>query len=160
MLITTLQILGVILALLVFMYTRAFQTNEAMGRHYPGFGKRFNIYFNSHVSETSDTNVLPEMKYPRFEVSTDKLFELMETAVKNLGWIIDSKDEANKEIKAIVQSNLFKFKDDIKIRAEKDEQAPSRIYAYSSSRIGFGDMGANQRHIMDLTAEIHKLINS
>ncbi len=154
----TLKIIIPIFLLLVFMYIRAFQKNEAMGRHDPGFLKRFNIYFNSHVSETSDTNILPEMKYPRFQVSTDKLFQLTEIAVKNLGWITVSVDNKSKEIKAIVQSQLFKFKDDIKLRIEKDDKSPSRLYAYSSSRIGIGDMGANQKHIMDLVAEINKLI--
>ncbi|MFN8577242.1 MAG: DUF1499 domain-containing protein [Candidatus Sericytochromatia bacterium] len=152
------KILSGIFLLLVFMYTRAFQQNKALSREYPGFFKRFNIYFNSHVSETSDTNILPEMKFPRFNVSVEKLFEVSEQAIKNLGWIITDLAPENKEINAIVQTKLFKFKDDIKIRAEHDENSESRLYAHSSSRVGIGDMGANQKHIMDLVNEINLIL--
>lgn len=152
------KILFGIFILLVFMYTRAFQQNKALSREYPGFFKRFNIYFNSHVSETSDTNILPEMKYPRFNVSIEKLFEVSEQAIKNLGWIITDTNQENKEINAIIQTKLFKFKDDIRIRAEKDDKSESRLYAYSSSRVGIGDMGANQKHIMDLIEQINLIL--
>lgn len=156
--IIVIKLLSSIFLLLVFMYTRAFQQNQALSRETPGFWKRFNIYFNSHVSETSDNSILPEMKYPRFNISTDRLFEVTEHAVKNLGWIIENSDSSTKEIKAIVQTKLFKFKDDIKLRIEKDDKSESRLYAHSSSRVGVGDMGANQKHIFDLVGEINKIL--
>lgn len=155
----TIKLISSILLVLVYMYTRAFQQNKALSREYPGFLKRFNIYFNTHISETSDTNILPEMKLPRFNVTPEKLFHTIEQAIKNLGWKISEINNDNKEIKVIIETKLFKFKDDMKVRAEKDETSESRLYAYSSSRIGIGDMGANQKHIFDLVDEIRKILN-
>jgi len=155
---TAIIVLLVIFVLLVFMYTRAFQIAEVPMKAAPGFKKRFNVYFNSHVSETTDNPFLPEMTKPQFNTDADNLYKVMEKGIKNLGWIIVTADPAAREIKAIVQTKLLKFKDDIKVIAEADGNN-SKLYAWSSSRIGIGDMGANQKHIFDLVGQIKNEID-
>ncbi len=139
----------ILFCILVFMYTRAFQINKAPLRSPPGFWKRFVFYMNTHVAETSDNNIFEEMITPKFKISPDHLFEKVKMGANKLGWKIKSIDENSKELFAVIETKLFKFRDNIKVRVENDTQG-SKIYAYSASSFALGDMGANQKHIMDL----------
>ena len=139
----------IIFFILVFMYTRAFQINKAPLKSPPGFWKRFAFYMNTHIAETSDNNIFEEMRTPKYKISPDHLFEKVKMGANKLGWKINNIDENNRELVAVIETKLFKFRDNIKVKVDSDIQG-SKIYAYSKSSFSIGDMGANQRHIMDL----------
>lgn len=47
-------------------------------------------------------------------------------------------------------TKIIKFKDDVTIWVEADGEERSTLFARSASRVGWGDLGANTRHLMNL----------
>ena len=155
---TIIYILLALIGLLSIMYGKAFYDNKAPMTSPPGFLTRFIFYMGTNIAETSDNPKMPEMKTPEFSESSEDVFSATKKALPELGWTIETIDETNKEIKAIVTSKLFKFKDDIKVKIQTNTSGKTTFYAYSKSRVGLGDMGANQLHITLLVERIRHLL--
>ena len=76
-------------------------------------------------------------------------------AIGGLGWGIASEDPASLALTAVVESALWRFKDDVVVRVEPAEGG-STLRMRASSRIGRGDLAANTRHLLDLYAAIEQ----
>ena len=76
-------------------------------------------------------------------------------AMRTLGWQEIQVFEG--EVRAVVVSPLFQFRDDVTVRFEATPD-DILLYARSASRIGKGDMAANARHIVALFAEVDRLL--
>ena len=66
-----------------------------------------------------------------------------------LGWQIIDSDNHEYRIRAIVESELFKFRDDFSVQLIVGESG-TELHLHSQSRIGRGDFGTNSRHILNL----------
>ena len=77
------------------------------------------------------------------------LQRIARAVVERLRWE-STLDHEKKEIKAVVTSKLWKFKDDVTIQIQPAQPSGSTLFVRSASRTGKGDLGANTRHVMDL----------
>lgn len=116
----------------------------------PGIGPRLSTYFQTHVAETRPDSPFPELRPQIYPLAPPVLFQQIQEAVKALGWEITQVQPQSWELRAIVTSRLWHFKDDVRIRVEPETGNRSVLYFYSASRVGEGDLGTNTRHILDL----------
>ncbi len=152
-----LNILYTILGLGFFyliLITIAFIRNNLPLNSPPGFGKRVLSYYTTNVAETSDNPLYPEMKTPVLNHQLEKVYPVLKSMINEYGWKIE-KDVENKELEAVATTKVFKFKDDIKVRLEPDGNK-TKLYIRSSSRVGKGDMGTNERRVLNLIDELEK----
>ena len=124
----------------------------------PGFMTRLLTYLNTNVAETAADSPFPELRPQRYDAPPELLFDVARRAVQNLNWEIVSMDNDKKEIKAVVTTKMWKFKDDIFISVVSAQPNGSQLMIRSTSRIGKGDLGANTRHVMDLMEMVNALI--
>lgn len=115
----------------------------------PGWGTRLSTYLNSNVAETTADSPFPELRLRRYEAPPELIFEITRKAVDRLRWEA-TLDHEKKEIKAVVTSKMWKFKDDVTIQIQPAQPSGSLLFVRSASRTGKGDLGANTRHVMDL----------
>lgn len=69
-------------------------------------------------------------------------------------WTIVRDDPEAREFEAVVETRLFRWKDDVAVRVEPDDAGGSLVHMRSKSREGQGDLGANARRIRDFFAEL------
>jgi hypothetical protein len=115
----------------------------------PGWGTRLSTYLNTNVAETTPDSPFPELRLRRYDAPPALLFEIARKAVERLRWEA-AFDHEKKEIKAVVTTKLWKFKDDVTIQIQPAQPSGSLLVVRSASRVGKGDLGANTRHVMDL----------
>jgi uncharacterized protein (DUF1499 family) len=116
----------------------------------PGWGTRLSTYLNTNVAETTLDSPFPELKPRRYDAPPALIFDVTRRAVEQLRWETASLDNDKKEIKAVVTTKLWGFKDDVSIQIQPAQPSGSWLMVRSSSRTGKGDLGANTRHVMDL----------
>jgi uncharacterized protein (DUF1499 family) len=73
--------------------------------------------------------------------------------MEQLGWREIQVDDD--ELRAVVVSALFRFRDDIRVRLEATEEG-TRLHVRSASRVGKGDLAANARHVIDLISAVER----
>jgi hypothetical protein len=159
------RILGVVLQI-VFLLALVFVSLLAGGiianrlpfTDPPGPGKRLAIYLGTHVAETTPDSEFPELRLRRYQAPPALLFDVSRRAVQNLGWEITVLDADAEEIKAVVTTKIWRFKDDLTIRIQPAPNEGSLLYVHSVSRVGRGDLGANTRHVMDLHAAAKRIL--
>ena len=71
------------------------------------------------------------------------------------GWRNLEYDEENHRISVVAVTSFLRFKDDVDIRVLPEPDLPEgkigcRLAIYSRSRIGYSDLGANQKRVEDL----------
>ena len=115
----------------------------------PGWGTRLSTYLNTNVAETTQDSPFPELRPRRYDAPPALIFDITRKAVERLRWEAVF-DHEKKEIKAVVTTKLWKFKDDVTIQIQPAQPSGSLLVVRSASRVGKGDLGANTRHIMDL----------
>ena len=115
----------------------------------PGWGTRLSTYLNTHVAETTQDSPFPELRLRRYDAPPALIFDIARKAVERLRWEAVF-DHEKKEIKAVVTTKLWKFKDDVTIQIQPAQPSGSVLVVRSVSRVGKGDLGANTRHVMDL----------
>jgi uncharacterized protein (DUF1499 family) len=115
----------------------------------PGLGTRLSTYLNTNVAETTQDSPFPELRLRRYDAPPALIFEIARKAVERLRWEA-AFDHDKKEIKAVVTTKMWKFKDDVTIQIQPAQPSGSLLVVRSASRVGKGDLGANTRHIMDL----------
>ncbi len=123
----------------------------------PGFGSRLGAYLTTNVAETRDDHVFPELRTRTFEVNANTLLRMIEQACADLGWRGVQIDAQNSSVLAEVRTPLLGFTDDLRARVEAAGEQAARLHVVSRSRVGRGDLGANQRHIMDLLSAVDAL---
>jgi len=72
-------------------------------------------------------------------------------------WQVTSVDSAVGIIKATRRTRLFRYIDDVTIRAEPLPDGRTRIHARSKSRVGKGDLGQNRRNLLELLKRVRSL---
>ncbi len=144
MLAAALIIVIIILALLV----GGLASNHLPLRDPPGVWVRLSTYVGSNVAETSEQSPFPELRPRRYTLAPEALYSAILEVIQKLGWQLSLQDRGTLQIRAVVATPLWRFKDDIQIRVVPDP-AGSSVYFQSKSRIGKGDLGANARHILD-----------
>lgn len=116
----------------------------------PGLRDRLFTYMTTNVAETTEHNILPELRLRSYAMNADALYGLVAEAIDALGWKVLSVSPRTKTINAMVVTRLWRFKDDVVIRVQPRPDGKSAVYVRSSSRVGKGDLGANARHVIDL----------
>jgi hypothetical protein len=121
----------------------------------PGLWTRLLTYLGTHVAETRPDHPFPELRPHVYALPRDRLYAAAREAIGGLGWGIASEDPAGLCLTAVVESALWRFKDDVVVCVEPAEGG-STLRMRSSSRIGRGDLAANTRHLLDLDAAIEQ----
>ena len=123
----------------------------------PGARVRLDTYLNTHVAETSEDAVFPELRTRRYVMPADVLYAKVKEAVMRMGWeVADSSDE-RREVHAVVTTRLFRFKDDVTIGVIPEPAGQQALKVRSLSRVGKGDLGANTRHVLDLYGALEQV---
>ena len=150
------RIVGGLLQVLFFLvlFGAALLTAGIMGNRLPlseppGWGTRLSTYLSTNIAETTQDSLFPELRLRRYDAPPALIFDIARKAVERLGWQA-AFDPDKKEIKAVVTSKLWKFKDDVTIQIQPAQPSGSWLFVRSASRVGKGDLGANTRHVMDL----------
>ncbi len=121
----------------------------------PGLWARLVTYLGTHVAETRPDHPFPELRPRFYAMPPDQLYAVAREAIGGLGWGIASEDPASLALTAVVESALWRFKDDVVVCVEPTEGG-STLRLRASSRIGRGDLAANTRHLLDLYAAIEQ----
>lgn len=124
--------------------------NRAQLLEPPGLGARLGLYLRTNSAETSSAPVLPELKPLILAVEHANALRAVSQTALELGWQEVVVDEANVQLRAVIVSPLFRFRDDIQVRIVPRSMDRTEAVVRSSSRLGRGDLGANVRHIMKL----------
>lgn len=126
----------------------------------PGPVARLQTYLTTNVAETSPDSPYPELRQPRYTAPADLLFDMAQQATKNLGWRRDLADAEQREIRAVVVSPLWRFRDHVAIRISPISASESTLSVRSASEVGKGDLGANTRHVLDLLQMIDSILQA
>ena len=116
----------------------------------PGMGARLGLYLRTNSAETSSDPVLPELKPLILAAEHESALRAVSKTALELGWQGVVVDEANAQLRAVIVSPLFRFRDDIQVHFLTHSADRTEAVVRSSSRLGRGDLGANVRHIMKL----------
>ena len=117
----------------------------------PGRTARLMTYVTTHVADTTESSLFPELRPRRYEgVSAEALFAVVERAVGKLGWNVLQRDRSGRVLRAVVTTPLFKFQDDVEIAIADAGGGRAQLRVRSVSRVGQGDLGANTAHILTL----------
>jgi uncharacterized protein (DUF1499 family) len=124
----------------------------------PGLWTRLSTYLNTNVAETQENSSFPELRLRRYEAPPELLFDVARRAAQNLKWEITVLDAAKKEIQAVVTSKIWGFKDDVTIQIQPAQPSGNWLWIRSASRVGKGDLGANTRHVLDLSQAVDAIV--
>jgi uncharacterized protein (DUF1499 family) len=116
----------------------------------PGIGVRLGLYLRTNTAQTGAAAVLPELA-PLILLGDNKTaLHALEQAGRELGWHEVTIDTTNSQLRAVVISAVFRFRDDLYIRLLARGAQRTEALVRSSSRVGRGDLGANVHHIVAL----------
>ena len=126
----------------------------------PGFGARLLTYLNSHVAETSAASAFPELRPRRYPgLLPDHLFGVVDQAATRLGWEVLERNVQRHTLRAVATTAIMRFQDDVGITVvPTDDQRGAVLFVRAASRMGRGDLGANTRHVLDLYAQLDRVI--
>lgn len=114
----------------------------------PGVIERLGLYFRTNVAQTDANPRLAELSSIVVVGDINVTLNAIADAGRELGWREVVVDEAGKQIRAVVVSSLFGYKDDVEVRAVVRDAQHTEAVVRSASRVGRGDLGANAHHIM------------
>lgn len=118
----------------------------------PGIWDRLKVYLNTNVAQTRTDHPFPEMRGSMLPGHTMPLArQRVRDAFSALNWVELPQATEAETLNAVVSTSLLRFKDDVQVTLAKHDEGV-RVDVRSASRIGRSDMGANQRHILDLYA--------
>ena len=116
----------------------------------PGVGTRLSVYLRTNIAQTGPDPILPELAPLLLAADLATALRAIAQVALELGWHEITVDEADAQMRAVVVSPVFRFRDDIHVRLLVRGVDRVEAVARSSSRVGRGDLGANAQHIMDL----------
>lgn len=82
--------------------------------------------------------------------------ELRDLAAGRRGWRVVYADETRGLLTAVCRTPLLRFRDDLAVWVELDEDGLTRVEARSRSRVGNGDLGTNRRRIERLLRHLDR----
>lgn len=153
---TILKIIIFLLALLVALTFFTLLRNDANLFQAPGPYKRMSVYLSSHMAETSDNHIFPELRTPVFNASAEKLYQRVLFVAAESGWSILASDSDNLNANFVVRTPMLLFEDDVFVQVKFIGLEESSLYIQSSSRKGKADFAANAKHIQDLIEAVKK----
>jgi hypothetical protein len=122
----------------------------------PGVWPRLQTYLTTNIAELKRDSRFPELRARVYPVSPDRLFDAAVRAARALGWRPVNADPESRVIRAVATTRLWRFKDDLEIRVLREAPgsrspgAGASLRVRSESTFGRGDLGANERHILNL----------
>ena len=116
----------------------------------PGMGTRLMTYLTTTIAETTPDTAFPELRPRTYAAPAALMFDVARRAADALHWESSTVDPEARKIEAVVTTKIIRFKDDVTIWVEADGEERSTLFARSASRVGWGDLGANTRHLMNL----------
>jgi uncharacterized protein (DUF1499 family) len=122
----------------------------------PGPAERLKTYFTTNIAATRTDHPFPELRSPTLAAGPGEAEDAVLEAMSSLGW--RDIGTADGEIRAVVVSSLFRFRDDVTVRLEKVSTG-TLVHARSASRVGKGDLAANARHLSVLFAKLDALVD-
>ncbi|MGH8580374.1 MAG: DUF1499 domain-containing protein [Gammaproteobacteria bacterium] len=150
---------GLLLFLLITgLLAGALVANGTSWNEPPGALKRLGIYLGTNVA-TTENSPLPEIKPRHYPLTSERAIKTIRQALAELGWVELAYDPERNELRAVVTTRLWRFKDDLRIWVEEKE-GDCVIHAHSQSRLGKGDLGANARHILDFFETLERIVTS
>ena len=148
---TAATLLILLLVVSVGVFGLAFWKNGLPWNLPPGRMVRLVNYVTTHVADTSEESMFPELRPRRYAgVSADALYGAVDRAVGKLGWAVIQRDKGGRILRAVITTPLLKFEDDIEIAITEAGGGGPQLRARSVSRVGQGDLGANTAHILAL----------
>lgn len=125
----------------------------------PGIIARLKIFLTTHRAETAYDASFKELKTPVYKNTSDEAIIAIKQAAKKMGWTIaENSHSTPTELHYVVTTALLKFKDDISISTESNNEGQVSINIQSESRVGTADFGANLRHITELINELDEIL--
>ena len=102
----------------------------------------------------------PDRLSATLDVTPDALFAAALAAVRALKGAGEVETDAQaRTIAAVVRTPLLRFKDDLDVRVVPRSDGAA-LCAYSRSRVGHSDLGANKKRVEALIADIHDRLGS
>lgn len=145
--------LGLFIAVSGCLLVGALVLNEVPLNEPPGALVRLQTYLTRNVAETRRNALFPELELRSYRLAPKTLFARVEHALELLGWRVVNADPEQLRLRAVVESRLLRFKDDVDIQIQIGDQG-SELRVRSQSRLGRGDLGANAHHVMELHATL------
>jgi uncharacterized protein (DUF1499 family) len=142
-----------ILALPLVLIAGGLALNRPPLLNTPGPLERLRVYLTTNVAETRPDHVFSELRTPLIAADLDATRSAVLAGMEQLGWREIQTDDS--ELRAVVVSRLFRFRDDIRVRLEAAEGG-TRLHVRSASRVGKGDLAANARHVLDLISAVDR----
>jgi uncharacterized protein (DUF1499 family) len=134
--------------------------NQAQFSQPPDLMSRLTVYLDEHTAATSDNHSFPELLTPVFFVGAERLFKATVEVASEQGWQVTSLNDENLKVELVIESSLFRFKDDmvvqVVLRKTQNNSEESALNIRSSSRKGKADFGANAGHIQTLVQAIRE----
>jgi uncharacterized protein (DUF1499 family) len=146
-----------LLAVPVLLIAGGIASNRPALMSPPGPLARLKTYLTTNVAATRPEHPFPELRTPHLDVEPDLARDGLIAAMRELGWR-DIAEEGG-ELRAVVASPLFRFRDDVTVRLE-GVSGGTLVHARSASRVGQGDLAANGRHLQELFAATTRALSS
>jgi len=153
-----LQIIFLLLLVFISLLAAGLIANRLPWTEPPGVLTRLLTYLNTNVAETQPDSPFAELRPHRYEAPPELLFDVARRAAQSLDWEITALDAAKKEIRALVTTKVWGFKDDVTIQIQPAQPSGQVLWMRAASRVGKGDLGANTRHILDLVQAVNAIM--
>lgn len=93
----------------------------------------------------------------RYAVPFSRVWEeLLELAGDRRGWRVVYADETRGLLTVVCRTPVLRFRDDLAVWVELDEDGLTRVEARSRSRVGRGDLGTNRRRVERLLRHLDR----
>ncbi|MEM8917653.1 MAG: DUF1499 domain-containing protein [Pseudomonadota bacterium] len=97
----------------------------------------------------------PDIRSVRIDEPADAVIEKAGRLVEDRGWNVAKIDPATGHLEATATISLFRFKDDVVIRARSAENGDASIIDMRSvSRVGIHDLGANADRVREFLSDL------
>lgn len=104
---------------------------------------------------TLHQDAYPDIRSVRIDQPVAEVIEKARRLAEDRGWEVVSVDPASGHLEATATISLFRFKDDVVIRARAAENgAASIIDMRSVSRVGIHDLGANAKRVRQFLSDL------
>lgn len=152
------RMLFVLLLSVVLLLTLGVLQNAPPLSDPPGAAVRLYTYLSTNVAETAVGSPFPELRARKYTLAPDALYAKAREAIARLPrWQIVEASDAKRELRVVVTSWIFRFKDDVTISIVAEPDARPLLMVRSASRVGRGDLAANARHILDFYDALERI---